>query len=138
MYTLLDVDDRASLLNTTKTALATAYVFFFIISSLIVLPFIEPTALIICDKLPINFSYFTLQSYSPADLISFLYAKHGEAYDENVGTAESMIALPREKIVYLLMAMVALYLIAGTAAELVCNFIGFAYPAYASVKVRVQ
>ncbi|VDM85470.1 unnamed protein product [Strongylus vulgaris] len=73
-----------------------------------------------------------------ADLISFLYAKHGEAYDENVGTAESMIALPREKIVYLLMAMVALYLIAGTAAELVCNFIGFAYPAYASVKVRVQ
>ncbi|EPB67352.1 TB2/DP1, HVA22 family [Ancylostoma ceylanicum] len=68
------------------------------------------------------------------DLISFLYTTHGEAYDEYVGTAESITALPREKIVYVLIAIVSLYLIAGTAAQLVCNLIGFAYPAYASVK----
>ncbi|KAK6744230.1 hypothetical protein RB195_011125 [Necator americanus] len=33
-----------------------------------------------------------------ADFISFLYASHGESYDEYVGTAESTVTLPREKV----------------------------------------
>lgn len=36
---------------------------------------------------------------------------------------------------YLILAALVLYLIIGYFAELVCNFVGFAYPAYASVKV---
>ncbi|RCN52738.1 hypothetical protein ANCCAN_01114 [Ancylostoma caninum] len=32
------------------------------------------------------------------DLISFLYTSHGESYDEHVGTVESIVALPREKV----------------------------------------
>ncbi|KAK6744219.1 hypothetical protein RB195_011117 [Necator americanus] len=69
-----------------------------------------------------------------ADFISFLYASHGKSYDECVGKAESIVALSRELIAYILIGAVALYLIVGTGAQLVCNFIGFAYPAYVSVK----
>ncbi|KAJ1367201.1 hypothetical protein KIN20_028065, partial [Parelaphostrongylus tenuis] len=69
-----------------------------------------------------------------ADFVTFLYANHGEVYEEHVGTAESILTLPREKIAYFLVALLALYLIVGSAAQLVCNLIGFAYPAYVSVK----
>ncbi|KAM3716439.1 Receptor expression-enhancing protein [Dirofilaria immitis] len=47
---------------------------------------------------------------------------------------EQKTHLEREKIVYAIIGVVGLYMVFGAFAKLVCNFIGFAYPAYASVK----
>ncbi|KAK5964765.1 hypothetical protein GCK32_019953, partial [Trichostrongylus colubriformis] len=70
-----------------------------------------------------------------SDLVCCLYNSHGEVYDDNIDYVEAIFGLPREKIFYVLSAVVALYLVIGTAAQIVCNMIGFGYPAYASVKV---
>ncbi|KJH42373.1 TB2/DP1, HVA22 family [Dictyocaulus viviparus] len=69
-----------------------------------------------------------------ADFISFLYGDHGQSYDEYVGSMEATLTFPREKIAYGLMGLLAVYLIIGTFAQLICNLVGFAYPAYVSVK----
>ncbi|CAD6195888.1 unnamed protein product [Caenorhabditis auriculariae] len=68
------------------------------------------------------------------DFVSFLYASHGKTYDEYVAKAEETTGLKRENLSYVLYGLLAFYLIFGSAAKLLCNLIGFGYPAYASVK----
>jgi len=49
-----------------------------------------------------------------------------------LGKIERATGVKRNHIVYGLASAVAVYLVLGHGAELLCNFIGFAYPAYAS------
>uniref|UniRef100_A0A7I5E919 Receptor expression-enhancing protein n=1 Tax=Haemonchus contortus TaxID=6289 RepID=A0A7I5E919_HAECO len=73
------------------------------------------------------------------DFVSYLYGDRGELYNKHVGTIEKASGLPREKLAYILAGIVAVYLVIGAAAQIVCNIIGIAYPIYASVKaVRTE
>jgi receptor expression-enhancing protein 5/6 len=47
---------------------------------------------------------------------------------------EQMTGVKRLNIVFAFMALVGLYLMVGYGADFLCNFIGFLYPAYASIK----
>ncbi|KAE9420295.1 hypothetical protein Angca_004967 [Angiostrongylus cantonensis] len=60
---------------------------------------------------------------------------HGDSSINNVlGTIEQKSGVRRLHIVLGVAALQALYLIFGHFAQLVCNFMGFIYPAYVSVK----
>jgi len=48
--------------------------------------------------------------------------------------AELKTGVKRRYIIFVVGLLMVVYLIVGYAAQLVCNFIGFLYPAYASVK----
>ncbi|CAJ0567852.1 unnamed protein product, partial [Mesorhabditis spiculigera] len=77
---------------------------------------------------------FGLQVPTHSDLITFLYEPKGETYDKACKALEANTGLKREQAAYGLFAVLGLYLIFGALAQFVCNLIGFAYPAYASVK----
>uniref|UniRef100_A0A914WJ56 Receptor expression-enhancing protein n=1 Tax=Plectus sambesii TaxID=2011161 RepID=A0A914WJ56_9BILA len=62
-------------------------------------------------------------------------------YDEQSGKLGALLArieaktnVKREQLLYALGGLFAIYMVLGHFAQLVCNTIGFAYPAYASVK----
>ncbi|VDK31309.1 unnamed protein product [Gongylonema pulchrum] len=67
-------------------------------------------------------------------LKTFLYDKSNVRLDKFFSQLEEKTQLPREQISYGMMGLIAVYLIIGSAAQLLCNLIGFGYPAYASVK----
>ncbi|GMT26310.1 hypothetical protein PFISCL1PPCAC_17607, partial [Pristionchus fissidentatus] len=68
------------------------------------------------------------------DFVRFLYAPHGPQADAIISTIETKTKLKREQIGYAVGGAIGLLLIFGSIAQLLCNLIGFAYPAYVSVK----
>uniref|UniRef100_A0AC35FMS9 Receptor expression-enhancing protein n=1 Tax=Panagrolaimus sp. PS1159 TaxID=55785 RepID=A0AC35FMS9_9BILA len=72
-------------------------------------------------------------------LMKALYHSNNPLLDKTFGKIESTSGIKREQVVYGVSAALGLYLIFGGLAQLICNIIGFAYPAYASVKaVRTE
>ncbi|CAG9539886.1 unnamed protein product [Cercopithifilaria johnstoni] len=67
-------------------------------------------------------------------LKNILYDKNNMQLDKVLSLFEAKTQLPREQLAYGLMGLIAIYLIIGSLAQLLCNLIGFGYPAYASVK----
>ncbi|VDK71549.1 unnamed protein product [Litomosoides sigmodontis] len=67
-------------------------------------------------------------------LKSILYDKNNTQLDKVLSFLEAKTQLPREQLAYGVMGVTAVYLIIGSLAQLLCNLIGFGYPAYASVK----
>lgn len=55
-------------------------------------------------------------------------------FTEVLEKVEKASGVKRLYLAYGLMAFVGLYLMVGYGADFLCNFIGFAYPAYASIK----
>lgn len=51
-----------------------------------------------------------------------------------LGTIETKTGVKRLNIVLALVALLSLYLMVGYGCDFLCNFIGFLYPAYASIK----
>uniref|UniRef100_A0A915E3W3 Receptor expression-enhancing protein n=1 Tax=Ditylenchus dipsaci TaxID=166011 RepID=A0A915E3W3_9BILA len=67
-------------------------------------------------------------------LMKMLYEDANPLVAQAFQTIETKTSVKREHLVYGTAGILALYLIVGSAAALVCNLIGFGYPAYASVK----
>uniref|UniRef100_F1LEH1 Receptor expression-enhancing protein n=1 Tax=Ascaris suum TaxID=6253 RepID=F1LEH1_ASCSU len=70
----------------------------------------------------------------PPQFNAFLYENQNATLNLVFAKFEESTGAKREHLVYTMIGLLALYLIIGEFAELVCNLIGFAYPAYASVK----
>ncbi|VDN05817.1 unnamed protein product [Thelazia callipaeda] len=65
---------------------------------------------------------------------SLLYPKENKVAEQAFVSLEQKTHLNREKILYVVISIAALYMVFGAFAKIVCNLIGFAFPAYASVK----
>jgi receptor expression-enhancing protein 5/6 len=63
-----------------------------------------------------------------------LYENENKTLAEAFETFERKTGTKREYAAYGAGFIIACYLIVGSCAELLCNLIGFAYPAYVSVK----
>uniref|UniRef100_F1LBN9 Receptor expression-enhancing protein n=1 Tax=Ascaris suum TaxID=6253 RepID=F1LBN9_ASCSU len=86
--------------------------------------------------LPRAASNATVNSFGDVhpQLLAFLYDNRNAILNSLFSKFEEFTGVKREQLAYTVTALLALYLIIGKSAQLVCNLIGFAYPAYASVK----
>ncbi|KHN81327.1 Receptor expression-enhancing protein 5 [Toxocara canis] len=66
--------------------------------------------------------------------VTFLYENKNITLNSVFAKFEESTGARREHLAYAVVGIIAFYLIIGQCAELLCNLIGFAYPAYASVK----
>lgn len=55
-------------------------------------------------------------------------------FDPALQPLEQQYNIKREHVGFAVAGVLALYLVLGSAAQLLCNIIGFGYPAYVSVK----
>ncbi|KAH7723178.1 TB2/DP1 proteinHVA22 family protein [Aphelenchoides avenae] len=68
-------------------------------------------------------------------LLKILYADDQHPLVKNaVAAVEATTNVKRERLFYGFTGALAVYLVIGALAQLVCNLIGFAYPAYASIR----
>ncbi|CAD5216288.1 unnamed protein product [Bursaphelenchus okinawaensis] len=63
-----------------------------------------------------------------------LYQPKNPKAEHYINLFESKTNIKREYAAYGLIAFISLYFMIGAFASLICNFVGFAYPAYHSVK----
>ncbi|CAD5222116.1 unnamed protein product [Bursaphelenchus xylophilus] len=63
-----------------------------------------------------------------------LYQPKNDTVEGYITLFESKTNIKREQAAYALLGLVSLYFIIGAFASIICNFVGFAYPAYHSVK----
>ncbi|KHN81318.1 Receptor expression-enhancing protein 5 [Toxocara canis] len=87
-------------------------------------------------ELPRAASNTTINTFSDVhpQLLAFLYDKQNTMLNSPLTKFEEVTGAKREQLAYVVVGFLSLYLIIGECAQLVCNLIGFAYPAYASVK----
>jgi len=67
-------------------------------------------------------------------LMKMLYGSENKKVDEFFETLERKFGAKREQLAYGAIGFVSVYLVIGSFAQLLCNFIGFGYPCYASTK----
>uniref|UniRef100_A0A915PYY6 Receptor expression-enhancing protein n=1 Tax=Setaria digitata TaxID=48799 RepID=A0A915PYY6_9BILA len=65
---------------------------------------------------------------------NLLHPKDNRTVDQAFQQLEQKTHLEREKIAYAVIGIAVLYMVFGAFAKLMCNSVGFVYPAYASVK----
>uniref|UniRef100_A0A914ZFM6 Riboflavin transporter n=2 Tax=Parascaris univalens TaxID=6257 RepID=A0A914ZFM6_PARUN len=68
-------------------------------------------------------------------LLDLLYNKLGGQLANDVKDLEEKSGIKREQFVYALALFVAIYLVVGSEAALMCNLIGFIYPAFATLQI---
>ncbi|GMT28313.1 hypothetical protein PFISCL1PPCAC_19610, partial [Pristionchus fissidentatus] len=70
-----------------------------------------------------------------ADIHNLLYTSYGPNIDDAIQSIERATEMKRERITTVLIGVLVFCLVmGGTGARFVCNIIGIAYPAYASLK----
>ncbi|VDN32501.1 unnamed protein product [Gongylonema pulchrum] len=77
----------------------------------------------------------TIASFSDVgpELRKALYEHNNHAIEQEFLDVEAKVGMKREHIVCVISGLIGLYLLFGEEAGLLCNLIGFAYPATASV-----
>lgn len=68
-------------------------------------------------------------------LLDFLYNRLGSRFDSDIKELESFTGIKREHFAYATITFMSLYMIFGTEAELLCNLIGFVYPAFVTIQI---
>ncbi|VDK18143.1 unnamed protein product [Anisakis simplex] len=73
-----------------------------------------------------------LPSLNP-QLLDFLYDVQNDKLNDDLRRLEIEFGINREQVAYVAIGFIAVYLMIGKDAGLLCNLIGFVYPAIASI-----
>ncbi|VDK54781.1 unnamed protein product [Anisakis simplex] len=80
---------------------------------------------------------FSINSFADIQNVinSLLHDKDtNQKLEQTIDSIEKKTNVKRETFFYVICGLLAVYMVFGALAEVVCNLIGFGYPAYASVK----
>uniref|UniRef100_A0A0M3IM89 Receptor expression-enhancing protein n=1 Tax=Ascaris lumbricoides TaxID=6252 RepID=A0A0M3IM89_ASCLU len=88
-----------------------------------------------CGKVSLK-AEATINSFNDINpaLLDLLYNKLGGQLANDVKDLEEKSGIKREQFVYAIALFVAIYLVIGNEAGLMCNLIGFIYPAFATLQ----